>query len=75
VSRNLVIVASGVVFLLLRQWTPLAVLVTLTSTLAIFDMTVLSLDGVTPPAFHAVTLITILVTAALLWRRVLATRT
>jgi hypothetical protein len=75
VSRNLVIVASGVVFLLLRQWTPLAVLVTLTSTLAIFDMTVLSLDGVTPPAFHAVTLIIILVTAALLWRRVLATRT
>jgi hypothetical protein len=74
-SRNLVIVASGVVFFLLRQWTPLAVLVTLTSALAIFDMTVLSLDGVTPPAFHAVTLIVILVTAALLWRRVLAIRT
>jgi hypothetical protein len=74
-SRNLVIVASGVMFLLLRQWTPLAVLVTLTSTLAVFDMTALSLDGVTPPAFHAVTLIVILVTAALLWRWVLAIRT
>jgi hypothetical protein len=75
VSRNLVIVAAGVIFLLLRQWTPLAVLVTLTSTLAVFDMTVLSLDGATPPAFHAVTLIVILVTAALLWRRALAIRT
>ena len=75
VSRNLVIVAAGVIFLLLRQWTPLAALVTLTSTLAVFDMTVLSLDGATPPAFHAVTLIVILVTAALLWRRALAIRT
>jgi hypothetical protein len=74
VSRNLVIVAAGVIFLLLRQWTPPAVLVTLTSTLAVFDMTVLSLDGATPPAFHAVTLIVILVTAALLWRRALAIR-
>jgi hypothetical protein len=75
VSRNLVIVAAGVIFLLLRQWTPLAALVTLTSTLAVFDMTVLSLDRVTPPAFYAVTLIVILVTAALLWRRALAIRT
>lgn len=75
VSRNLVIVAAGVIFLLLRQWTPLAVLVTLTSTLAVFDMSVLSLDGATPPAFHAVTLIVIMVTAALLWRRALAIRT
>jgi hypothetical protein len=75
VSRNLVIVAAGVIFLLLRQWTPLAALVTLTSTLAGFDMTVLSLDRVTPPAFYAVTLIVILVTAALLWRRALAIRT
>jgi hypothetical protein len=75
VSRNLVIVAAGVIFLLLRQWMPLAALVTLTSTLAVFDMTVLSLDRVTPPAFYAVTLIVILVTAALLWRRALAIRT
>jgi hypothetical protein len=52
-----------------------AALVTLTSTLAGFDMTVLSLDRGTPPAFYAVTLIVILVTAALLWRRALAIRT
>lgn len=51
VSRNLVIVTAGVIFLLLRQWTPLAVLVTLTSTLAVFDMTVLSLDGASRPPF------------------------
>jgi hypothetical protein len=75
VSRNLVIVAAGVVFLLLRLWMPLAILVTLTSTLAVFDMTVLSLNGVTPPAFHAVTLIVILITAWLLWRRVPSVRT
>jgi len=75
VSGNLVLVASGAVFLLLRQWTALAILVSLTSTLAVFDMTVLSLNGVTPPAFHAVTLVVVLITTALLWRRVLAIRT
>jgi hypothetical protein len=69
VSRNLVIVAAGAIFLLLRQWTPLAILVTLTAALAAFDMTVLTLDGATPPAFHAATLVVIVITAALLWRR------
>jgi uncharacterized protein DUF4267 len=69
VSRNLVLVASGAIFLVLRQWMALAILVSMTSTLAVFDMAILSHAGVTPPAFHAVTLIIILVTAALLWRR------
>jgi hypothetical protein len=68
-SRNLVIVAAGLAFLLLRLWTPLAILVTLTAALAIFDMAVLSTSGVTPPAFHAVTLAFIVITSALLWRR------
>jgi len=68
VSRNLVIVAAAAIFLLLRMWRPLAILVTLTAALAVFDMTVLSVNGVTPPAFHAVTLVVILITAALLWR-------
>ena len=71
-SRNLVIVVSGAIFLLSRQWTSLAVLVTVTAALPIFDMTVLSLDGVTPPAFHPMALALLTVTAALLWRRVLA---
>lgn len=71
VSRNLVIVASGAIFLLLREWRPLAILVSLTSLLAVFDITILSLNGAKPPAFHTVTFVVILVTSALLWRRVL----
>lgn len=73
-SRNLVIVAAGAIFLLLRLWKPLAILVTLTSALAVFDMGVLTAYGRTPPAFHAVTFVLIVVTAALLWRRVILTR-
>jgi Domain of unknown function (DUF4267) len=69
VSRNLVIVAAAAIFLLVRMWRPLAILVTLTAALAVFDMAVLSANGRTPPAFHAVTLVVILITAALLWRR------
>jgi hypothetical protein len=68
-SRNLVIVASGAIFLLSRQWTPLAILVTLTALLPVFDMSVLSLAGTTPPVFHPVALALIALTAALLWRR------
>jgi hypothetical protein len=45
--------------------------VTLSATLAVFDMAVLSSNGVTPPSFHAITLVFILITAAALWRRVL----
>jgi hypothetical protein len=72
-SRNLVIVVSGAIFLLLRQWTPLAVLLTVTSALPLFDMSVLSLNGVTPPVFHPVAFALIVVAAALLWRRVATT--
>jgi len=68
-SRNLVIVASCLAFLVSRQWKPLAIVVTLTSALAAFDMTVLTFDGRSPPTFHSVTLVLIIVTSALLWRR------
>ena len=68
-SRNLVIVASAAILLLTRQWTPLAILVTITAALPVFDMSVLSLNGVTPPIFHPLALAVIAVTAALLWRR------
>jgi hypothetical protein len=74
-SRNLVIVVSGAIFLLTRQWTPLAVLVTVTAALPVFDMTVLSGNGITPPAFHPVALAVIAITAALLWRRVATNKT
>ena len=73
-SRNLVIVVTGAVFLLARQWTPLAILLTATAALPVFDMTVLSLNGITPPVFHPIALALIGITAALVWRRVAANR-
>jgi hypothetical protein len=68
-SRNLVIVVTGAVLLLMRQWTPLAILLTVTAVLPVFDMTVLTLNGVTPPVFHPITLALLAITAGLLWRR------
>jgi Domain of unknown function (DUF4267) len=68
-SRNLVIVVSGAIFLLSRQWTPLAILVTVTAALPVFDMAVLWLNGTPPPAFHPIAFAVIALTAALLWRR------
>jgi hypothetical protein len=74
-SRNLVIVASGAIFLLWRQWTPLAVLLTVTAALPVFDMSALWLSGITPPVFHPIALALIAITAALLWRRAAASPT
>ena len=68
-SRNLVIVVTGAVLLLMRQWTPLAILLTVTAVLPVFDMTVLTLNGVTPPVFHPIALALLAITAGLLWRR------
>ena len=68
-SRNLVIVVCGAVFLLSRQWGPLAVLLTATAALLVFDMSVLWLNGISPPPFHPAALVLIAITAALLWRR------
>ncbi len=74
-SRNLVIVAAGAIFLFSRLWVPLAVLVTATAALPLFDMSVLASNGVTPPAVHPIALALIALTAALLWRRVALGRT
>jgi hypothetical protein len=41
-----------------------------TAALPVFDMTVLSSNGVTPPVFHPLALALIAITAALAWRRV-----
>jgi len=68
-SRNLVIVVTGAVLLLMRQWTPLAILLTVTAVLPVFDMTVLTLNGVTAPVFHPIALALLAITAGLLWRR------
>jgi Domain of unknown function (DUF4267) len=68
-SRNLVIAVSGGIFLLSRQWSALAVLLTAAAALPVFDMSVLLLNGVTPPPIHPVALALLGITAALLWRR------
>src|ERR1700679_1247519 len=67
-SRNLVIVVAGAIFLLLRQWRPLAILLTVTAILPLFDMSVLSLNGVTPPVIHPVALALLALAATLLWQ-------
>ena len=72
-SRNLALAITGAIFLVLRQWRPLAILVTVTLALPIFDMSVLSLGGVRPPVFHPAALALIAIAAALLWRRAAAT--
>ena len=68
-SRNLVIIAAGFIFLFLRMWKPLAILVSLTLTLALFDIAILRSESVSVPALHPIALVLIVVTAALLWRR------
>jgi hypothetical protein len=73
-SRNLVIVALGAIFLLSQQWKPLAVLLTVTAALPLFDISLLWLNGTPPPVFHPVSLALVGITAALLWRRVVTGR-
>jgi len=68
-SRNLVIVIAAAALLILRMWMALAILISATALLPIFDMAVLSQNGVTPPAFHPIALVVLLIAAALLWRR------
>ncbi len=74
-SRNLVIVITGAILLVLGQWRALAILFSVTAALPVFDMSVLSLNGVTPPTFHPVALVVLLVVALLLWRRALRSAT
>jgi hypothetical protein len=68
-SRILAIAASGAIFLVARQWMPLAILLTVTAVLPVFDISVLWLNGVTPPLFHPLALALLALAAALLWRR------
>jgi Domain of unknown function (DUF4267) len=68
-SRNLVIVATAAILLVLGQWRALAILMSVTLALPLFDMSVLSLSGVTPPALHPLALVELAVVTALLWWR------
>ncbi len=71
-SRNLAIVIAGFVFLIRRQWQPLAVLTTAAMALPVFDATVLYnvLGGATPLAVHVSTFVVISLASVLLWLRV-----
>ena len=73
-SRNLVIVVTGAIFLLFGQRRALAILFSVTAALPVFDMSVLSLNGVTPPALHPLALVLLAVTALLLWWRARAAK-
>jgi len=68
-SRNLAIVVAGLVFLIRRQWQPLAVLTTAAMALPIFDATVLYnvLGGTTRLAAHVSTFVVISLASVLLW--------
>jgi hypothetical protein len=71
-SRNLAIVATGFVFLIRRQWQPLAVLTTAATALPVFDATVLYnvLGRAIPLAGHVSALVVISLASVLLWLRV-----
>ena len=68
-SRNLVIAITGAALLILRMWKALAILVSASVLLPVFDMAVLAQNGVMPPAFHSIALVLLAIAAALLWRR------
>jgi len=74
-SRNVVIVVAGAILLLIGQWRALAVLFSVTAAVPVFDMSVLSLNGATPPAFHPLALVLLALAALLLWRRALGSGT
>jgi hypothetical protein len=54
-----------------RQWKPFAILLTVTAALPVFDMSVLTLNGIAPPALHPLALVLLGAAASLLWRRVI----
>lgn len=68
-SRNLVIIAAGLAFLLTGMWRALAILCTAAIFLPAFDHVVLQGSGVVPPAFHLATLVVVSLIAAVLWLR------
>ena len=75
-ARNLVIVVAGLLLLILRQWKPVAVLLTTVLFLPTFDAILLYRElgpgaGLT---IHIVTGVIVAVAAALMWMKVLSSR-
>lgn len=69
-SRNLVIAATGMLFLLAAMWRPLAILTTAAVFLPLYDIAVLRATDTAVSIVHPITLIALVVTAALLWTQV-----
>jgi hypothetical protein len=76
-SRNLVITICGLTFLALRSWRSLAIVLTAACALPLFDMTVLlnEFGSAAPLTIHVATLLALGLTAILLWRMALISRT
>lgn len=74
-SRNLVIIGSALILLLMGQWRGVAIVLTAAALLPVFDMAVLvnEYGNSAPLTLHIVFLIVLWLLAALSWRRVLQT--
>jgi hypothetical protein len=69
-SRNLVLALAGFVFLLSSMWRALAILLTASALLPVYDIVALTVADAPVPVVHPITLGVLAVLAALLWRRV-----
>ena len=71
-ARNLVVTAAAAVFLILRLWKPLAILMSAATALPLFDIALLlfELGPRVPWPFHLASACIIALLAALLWIRV-----
>ncbi|MGL5164556.1 MAG: DUF4267 domain-containing protein [Afipia sp.] len=71
-SRNLIVVMSAFVFLLLRKWQALAILTTAAAVLPAFDIAILvrEFGDAAPLRFHIATLVVMTLLAGLWWRKV-----
>ena len=71
-SRNLVIVIAGLIFLVRRQWQPLAIVTTLAIALPLFDAVILfhELGHGALLTFHVAAFVVIALASTLLWLRV-----
>jgi hypothetical protein len=69
-SRNLVLALAGLVFLLASMWRALAILLTASVLLPVYDIVALTVAHAPVPVVHPITLGVLATLAALLWLRV-----
>ena len=69
-SRNLVIAATGLVFLFAGMWRALAIMTTAAIALPVFDILFLKAASIPVAAVHPATLVALVILAGLLWARV-----